>query len=92
MKLLTGMTAVVVVLTGIGVASATPKMLADAKKAGVPATNCQYCHTEAAPKKETYKAENLNDRGKFLLKDKETRNLKAVDVGKLKEMTGGDKK
>jgi len=39
-------------------------------KAGIPAKDCQYCHTDANPKKETYKPETLNNRGKFLLTDK----------------------
>jgi hypothetical protein len=60
-------------------------MLAAAVKAGIPAKDCQYCHTDAFPKKETYKPETLNDRGKFLLTDKQARNLNAVDVEKLKE-------
>jgi hypothetical protein len=71
----------------IGAALASPQMVAAAKKAGLPATNCQYCHTDAVPKKDTFKPEALNDRGKFLLDDKKARNLKAVDVGKLKEFT-----
>jgi len=94
MKLVTGVTVVVVVvlLAGTGVSSATPQNLAAAKKAGFPATNCQFCHTEALPKKETFKPESsLNDRGKFLLTDMQKRNLKAPDVEKLKDYTG-DKK
>ena len=81
----------VVVFAGTGIASATSQMLAEAKKAGIPAKNCQYCHTEALPKKDTFKPESLNDRGKFLMTDMQKRNLKAPDVSKLKEFTG-DKK
>jgi hypothetical protein len=92
MRLVTGVTAVAIVLVTAGLACATPKMLADAKKAGVPATNCQYCHSETAPKKDTFKPETLNERGKFLMTDKQTRNLKDVDVGKLKESKGGTEK
>ena len=80
--------AVVVISVAAGSASASPQMIAAAKKAGFPATNCQYCHTEAAPKKDTYKPDtSLNDRGKFLLEDKKARNLKVADVEKLKEFT-----
>jgi hypothetical protein len=68
----------------VGAALASPQLVGAAKKAGLPATNCQYCHTEAMPKKETFKPESLNDRGKFLLDDKKARNLKTVDVEKLK--------
>jgi Rieske Fe-S protein len=70
---------------GTGVTLASPPILAAAVKAGVPAKDCQYCHTDAFPKPETYKPETLNDRGKFLLTDKQQRGLKAVDVEKLKE-------
>jgi len=79
-------------LAGTGNAFATPPMLAAAKKAGLPATNCQYCHTEAVPKKDTFKPEALNERGKFLMSDMKQRNLKAVDVEKLKEFTASEKK
>ena len=44
---------------------------------------------EALPKKETYKPENLNERGKFLLKDMQDRKLKAADMDKLKDFPGG---
>jgi hypothetical protein len=77
--------AVAAALVGPGGALASPPMLAAAVKAGIPAKDCQYCHTDAFPKKETYKPETLNDRGKFLLTDKQARNLNAVDVEKLKE-------
>jgi len=72
---------------------ASSKMLSDAKKASLPAKNCQYCHTEAVPKKETYKPENLNERGKFVLDDKQKRSLKVADPSVLKNFPGGaDKK
>jgi hypothetical protein len=71
---------------GPGATLASPPILAAAVKAGIPAKDCQYCHTEASPKKETYKPETLNDRGKFLMTDKQQRNLKTVDVEKLKEL------
>jgi hypothetical protein len=71
---------------GPGTTLASPPILAAAVKAGIPAKDCQYCHTEASPKKETYKPETLNDRGKFLMTDKQQRNLKTVDVEKLKEL------
>ena len=59
-------------------AGATPQFFADAKKAGLPAKNCQYCHTVAMPKKETFKPEQLNDRGKWLVAEKEKE--KAADI------------
>jgi hypothetical protein len=82
-------------LIGVGVdaATATPKTLTDAKKAGFPANNCQYCHTEAMPKKDTFKPEALNGRGKFLLDDMNKRNLKEPDPVALKNFSGtADKK
>jgi hypothetical protein len=92
MKLATGCTAAALLVSlgmGAGYASATSAMLAEAKKAGLPAKNCQYCHTEAMPKKDTFKPEALNDRGKFVMADMKQRNLKAPDVAKLKEFPGG---
>ena len=70
-------------------ASATPQLLTESKKAGMPAKNCQYCHTSAMPKKETFKPDDLNDRGKFLMTDMQTRSLKKVDIQKLKDFPGG---
>ena len=88
MKIAMGVTAgmVVVALAGAGVSLAQPPTLAEAKKAGFPAKNCQYCHTQALPKKETFKPDtDLNDRGKFLLADMQKRDLKKPDVQVLKE-------
>ena len=48
-------------------AEATPQMVKQAKDAGFPAQNCQYCHTVAVPKKEGFTPEELNERGKWLL-------------------------
>ena len=73
----------------VGLAEATPQMFTDAKKAGMPAKNCQYCHSEALPKKETFKPESLNDRGKFIMKDMQERNAKTGDMEKLKSYPGG---
>jgi hypothetical protein len=82
---------VFVVSLGIqtGMAVASPPLVGKAKSAGMPAKNCQYCHTEAVPKKETFKPEALNDRGKWLLDDMKARNLKEPDVTKLKDYPGG---
>lgn len=91
MRLALSMLMVPVVSVGVWVnmAGATPQMLSEAKKAGMPAKNCQYCHTEAMPKKDTFKPESLNARGKFLLTDMQERKLKAPDPGKLKDFPGG---
>ena len=58
---------------GTGIAIASAPMVGKAKSAGMPVKNCQYCHTEALPKKETFKPEELNERGKWLLADMKTR-------------------
>ena len=92
-RLAAGMFAVSLLVVGIDGALASPKTLADAKKAGFPTTSCQYCHTEALPKKETFTPASLNERGKFLLEDEQKRNLKAPDPAALKNYSGGaDKK
>jgi mono/diheme cytochrome c family protein len=59
-------------------AGATPQMVSQAKAAGFPAQNCQYCHTVAMPKKEGFKPDELNERGKWLLSEKDK--LKATEV------------
>jgi hypothetical protein len=55
----------------------------------MPAKSCQYCHSEAMPKKDTFKRKSLNDRGKFLLNDMQTRQRKAPDMKKLNDFPGG---
>jgi hypothetical protein len=65
-----------------GVASATMDMQKKAKAAGFEATNCQYCHVDKMPKKESHAA---NDRGKFLVDEKEKRKAKEIDVSWLKD-------
>lgn len=71
-----------------GTAFGTSQLFVEAKKAGLPANNCHYCHTDALPKKETFTPADLNDRGRFLLTDMKQRNLQAPDVAKLKEYKG----
>jgi hypothetical protein len=41
------------------------------------------------PKKGTFKPDSLNDRGKFLLNDMQTRQLKVPDMKKLNDFPGG---
>ncbi len=64
-----------------GVASATMDMQKKAKAAGIEANNCQYCHVDKMPKKESHEA---NDRGKFLVAEKERLKAKEIDVSWLK--------
>ena len=49
----------------------------------------QYCHTSKLPKKEEFKADDLNDRGKWLLTEKDNRKSKDVNVEWLKDYPGG---
>ena len=71
-----------------GTSSATMDTQKQAKAAGINAANCQYCHVEKLPKKD---AHELNDRGKWLLAEKDKRKAKAVDGAWLKDYPG-DKK
>ena len=70
-------------------AVATPEMVAKVKQAGYPAQNCQYCHVSALPKKDTYKPEDLNDRGKWLVAEKTKQSATAVNLDWLKNYPGG---
>lgn len=69
-------------LAGAGTASATIDMQKKAKAAGVEAQNCLYCHGEKLPKKG---ASTYNERGKWLMAEKDKRKAKAVDVSWLKD-------
>lgn len=71
-----------------GTSSATLPIQKKAKEDGFPAANCQYCHVEKLPKKD---AMTHNERGKWLVAEKEKRNAKEVDPAWLKEYPG-DKK
>ena len=69
-------------LVGTGDARATLDMQKKAKAAGFPAANCLYCHGEKLPKKG---AVTHNDRGKWLIAEKEKRKAKEFDLSWLKE-------
>jgi hypothetical protein len=70
-------------------AAADPKMIKEAKDSGLPAQNCQYCHVSKTPKKDTYKPDDLNERGKWLLAEKDKRKSKEVKADWLKSYPGG---
>lgn len=70
-------------------ASAHPNLVAEAKKAGMPAKNCQYCHVSKTPSKSTYKPEDLNERGKWLMTEKDKKQAKTVMAEWLKDYPGG---
>jgi len=61
---------------------ATMPIMKQAKDAGFPAANCLYCHAEKLPMKG--KVTN-NERGTFLMKQKEAKKAKVVDVAWLKD-------
>jgi hypothetical protein len=64
------------------VATATIDMQKKAKAAGIEVQNCLHCHGEKLPKKG---ASTLNDRGKWLMAEKEKKGAKEVDVAWLKD-------
>ena len=59
-----------------------------AKAAGFPATNCLYCHNEKLPVKGKV---THNERGKYLVEQKETRRPTKVDVAWLKDFVATKK-
>ena len=68
---------------GTGIASADMAMQKKAKELGIAGVqNCQSCHAEKLPKKG---ASTLNDRGKWLMAEKDKRKAKEVDVAWLKD-------
>jgi hypothetical protein len=75
--------------TAVGAASAEPALLKAAKDAGLPAQNCRYCHTVAMPKKDGFKPEDLNERGKWLAAEKAKRTAAKSDAAWLKDYPGG---
>jgi hypothetical protein len=71
-------------------AEADPRLVKESKDAGMPAQNCQYRHVSKVPKKDTFKAaDDLNDRGKWLVAEKDKRKSKEVKGDWLKEFPGG---
>lgn len=73
-----------------GPAAASPQMLAKAAEKGLPAKNCQYCHVSAVPTKEKFKPEDLNERGTWLLAEKDKQKATNVDVEWLKSYPGSN--
>ena len=71
-----------------GPAFAEKDLLKLAKEAGFPATSCQYCHASKLPKKDTFKREELNERGKWLAAEKDKQKAKTVSVDWLKGYPG----
>ena len=80
--------AAAVVLTVAAPSHATMPIQKKVKEAGFPATNCLYCHNERLPAKGkvTHSA-----RGEFLVKQKEAKKVKEVDVAWLKDFVEAKK-
>ena len=70
-------------------AAATSQLLMDARKQGMPAQNCQYCHVSNAPSKNSFKPDDLNDRGKWLILEKDKQKAKDINADWLKDYPGG---
>jgi hypothetical protein len=70
-------------------ASATPLLFSEATKQGMPAKGCQYCHVSKMPQKDSYKPDDLNDRGKWLMTEKNQQGAKDVKAEWLKQYPGG---
>jgi len=81
---------VAVLWTAASPAHATPQLFSEAKSSGMPVKNCQYCHASALPKKETFKPEDLNPRGKWLLGEKDKTKSPNVNADWLKNYPGGE--
>jgi len=69
-------------LLAVPPAHATLDMQKKAKTAGFDAANCLYCHNEKLPTKAKV---THNDRGKWLVAEKDKRKAKEVDVAWLKD-------
>jgi hypothetical protein len=69
-------------------ALATPQMFTKAKASGFPAQNCQYCHASKLPKKEEFKPQDLNDRGKWLMTEKDKQKATDINLDWLKTYPG----
>lgn len=70
-------------------AAATPQLFSESKKEGLPAQNCQYCHVSKLPKKDSFKPDDLNDRGKWMMTEKDKQKAKDVKADWLKGYPGG---
>ncbi|MBI4748980.1 MAG: hypothetical protein HY774_10860 [Acidobacteria bacterium] len=78
----------VVIHLTTSVALARPEFLQEARDLGYTVKNCQYCHLMPTSK-------GLNERGKFLVAEKERRQAEEIDVSWLKdykEQTGNKEK
>jgi hypothetical protein len=82
--LIVGVLAAGLTLVGSREAEATIEMQKETKAAGFEVQGCTYCHVEKLPKKG---ASTYNERGKFLMAEKDKRKAAKIDVTWLKEYT-----
>ncbi len=68
--------------------SASMDIQKQAKAAGVDVKNCQYCHVDKLPKKDSHE---MNDVGKWLVAEKDKKGAKAVDGAWVKDYPGNKK-
>jgi hypothetical protein len=87
--LITGVSMAILWTISASHAGATPQLFTDAKQAGMPAQNCQYCHVSKMPKKEGFKPDDLNERGKWLLSERDKQAAKDIKADWLKSYPGG---
>lgn len=76
-------------LAGSRPAHATIEMQKGAKAASVQVANCQHCHVDKLPKKDTH---DVNDVGKWLVEEKTKRKADKVDGAWLKDYKAPEKK
>ena len=81
-RLLSGFIALSIVLVGASSSHATMPLQKKAKEAGFAAANCLFCHNEKMPAKG--KVTN-NERGAFLVAQKEAKKAKEADMAWLKD-------
>ena len=79
----------VAVAVTVGAAAAHAPLVSKAKTAGFPAKNCQYCPVSTMPKKESYNPDDLNERGKWLMSEKDKRKANEIVAAWLKDYPGG---
>jgi hypothetical protein len=58
------------------------------ERSGVSRHELQYCHASKLPKKDTFKRDELNERGKWLAAEKDKQKAKTVSVDWLKGYPG----
>ena len=70
-------------------AAASSQLLSEAKKQGLPAKNCQYCHISPLPKMNSFRPDDMNERGQWLVSEKGKQKAKSINVEWLKQYPGG---